>query len=45
MISTYLGGIVLAGGFTFLPGRMMAKITYGGMEDEFPIIWLFLALA
>lgn len=45
MISTYLGGIVVAGGFAFLPGRMMAKITYGGMEGEFPILWLFLTLA
>lgn len=45
MISTYIGGIVIAGGFTFLPGRMMAKITYGGMEGDFPILWLFLAFA
>ncbi len=44
MISTYIGGIVVAGGFTFLPGRIMAKITYGGMEGDFPTIWLFSAL-
>lgn len=45
MISTYIGGIVVAGGFTFLPSRMMAKITYGGMEGELPTLWLFSALA
>ena len=44
MLGTYSGGIVVAGEFEFLPGRMMAKITYGSMEGEFPILWLFVAL-
>ena len=45
MLGTYIGGIAVSGGLAFLPSRMMAKITYGGMEGEFPILWLFLAMA
>ena len=44
MIMVYIGGIVVAGGFTFLPGRMMARMTYGGGDAEFPILALFLVL-
>lgn len=44
MINIYIGGIVIAGSFTFLPDRMMAKITYGGTAGEFPIVALFAVL-
>lgn len=30
MQSVYLGGIVIAGGFTFVPGRLMNKVAFGG---------------
>lgn len=45
MLSTYVAGIIVAGGFAFLPGRLMARITYGGTQGEFPTLWLFSAIA
>ena len=30
MLSVYFGGILLAGGLTFLPGRIMHAIVFGG---------------
>jgi uncharacterized membrane protein len=29
MIGLYLGGILLAGGLTFLPGRVMHQVFFG----------------
>lgn len=38
MQSVYLGGIVIAGGFTFVPGRLMNKVTFGGGGAGFVVI-------
>jgi uncharacterized membrane protein len=29
MLSVYIGGIVLAGGLTFVPGRIMHAVMFG----------------
>jgi len=36
MQATFVGGIVLAGGFTFLPGRMMHEIVFGDADFAMP---------
>lgn len=36
MQATFVGGIVLAGGFTFLPGRMMHEMTFGDADFSMP---------
>jgi uncharacterized membrane protein len=30
MISVYVGGILIAGSLTFLPGRVMHRVVFGG---------------
>lgn len=45
MIATYLTGIVVAGGFTFLPGRLMARMTYGDGDRYIPVVWIVLGIA
>ncbi len=30
MIALYVGGILIAGGFTFIPGRLMYAVAFGG---------------
>ena len=32
MVGTYVGGIVLAGLFTFVPGRIMNQVVLGGFD-------------
>jgi len=45
MVGTYVGGIVLAGLFTFIPGRIMNEVVLGGfdfrdMTDVRMVIWV-----
>ncbi len=47
MKGTYLGGMIIAGGFTFLPGRLNHEIFFGA-NGEFLAVWqlaVLLALA
>lgn len=37
MQSVYLGGIVIAGGFTFVPGRIMHAVAFGDGEAGFAV--------
>ena len=43
MQATYLGGLVIAGGFTFLPGRIMFEVMFGG-PSAWPGVALGLAI-
>jgi uncharacterized membrane protein len=39
MQSVYLGGIVIAGGFTFAPGRIMHEIAFGDGKPGFAVLF------
>lgn len=39
MQSVYLGGIVIAGGFTFVPGRIMHEIAFGDGNPGFVVLF------
>jgi uncharacterized membrane protein len=39
MQSVYLGGIVIAGGFTFVPGRIMHEIAFGDGKPGFVVLF------
>jgi hypothetical protein len=34
MISLYVGALVIAGGFTFVPGRIMHDVAFGGASQH-----------
>ncbi|MCW0981403.1 DUF2306 domain-containing protein [Agrobacterium sp. BT-220-3] len=44
MQGVYLGGIVIAGGFTFLPGRIMNGVVFGNGGQDFLTLSLGLLL-
>ncbi|MEO1027155.1 MAG: DUF2306 domain-containing protein [Pseudomonadota bacterium] len=42
MISLYATGLVIAGGFTFLPNRLLGRLTFG---ETYPVVnYVFIAL-
>lgn len=40
MQGLYLGALILAGAFTFLPGRRMYEVLFGGIETAHGLGWL-----
>ena len=46
LVGNYLGGIVLAGLFTFIPGRIMNEVVFGGFDfSDFTDIRMFIWVA